>query len=121
MKSSNTEKARRINAALGLLKREESVSKAAKVLASQYGMSRSQSYRYVREAMREGKEVSVPGPKLAFTVKLPQKLIDEVRQTAQVTGQSISNLVALALEAFLHKDSEGGQKRRKRQTGRDRT
>jgi len=107
-RSSNPEKAQRINAALALIKKEDSVAKAAKALVTEYGISRSQAYRYVREARVLGKRVRVPETKIAFTVKLSKGLIQEVRQRARVTGQSISEIVTQALEAFLHKGRRGG-------------
>ena len=85
------------------MKQEGSAPQAAKLLEVRYGISRSQAYRYIREAKTEGKERPVPGRKMAFTVKLSQRLIDEVRQKAQATGKSISDIVTQALEAFLYK------------------
>lgn len=108
IRSSNTEKAQRVNTALALIRKEDSVSKAAKALMSEYGLSRSQAYRYVREARLLGKQVRVPETKIAFTVKLSKGLIQEVRQKAKSTGQSISEIVTQALEAFLHKGRRGG-------------
>ena len=117
-KSSNAEKVRRINAALRFIKREGSAARAAELLASQYGVSRSQAYRYVQAAQTAGKEVVVPGTKIAFTVKLSQRLIEEVRQRAQARGESISDIVTQALETFLYKGRQGGQKRGRDQADR---
>jgi len=91
-----------------LIKQERSASEVAKALASQYGISRRQAYRYVHEAQVMGKQVPIPQPKVAFTVKLSQNLIHSVRQCAKSTGQSISEIVTQALEVFLHKDRGRG-------------
>ena len=107
-RSSNTEKAQRVNVALALIRKEDSVAKAAKALVSEYGISRSQAYRYVRHARLLGKQVPVPEIKIAFTVKLSKGLIQKVRQKATSTGKSISEIVTQALEAFLHKGRRGG-------------
>jgi hypothetical protein len=44
-KSSNTERAKRINTALSFLKEFSSLAKAAEALSAQYGMSKRQAYR----------------------------------------------------------------------------
>jgi len=102
-RSSSTERARRINAALALLRQHRSVAKAAAAVASRYGISRRQAYRYVHEAEVIGREVSIPDRKIAFTVKLSQNLVEALRQCAKSTGRSLSDMVTEALEAFLYK------------------
>ncbi|MFX1249790.1 MAG: ribbon-helix-helix protein, CopG family [Promethearchaeota archaeon] len=102
-RSSSTERARRINAALALLRQHGSAAKAAAAMASRYGMSRRQAYRYVHQAEVIGREVSIPGKKIAFTVKLSQNLVEALRQCAKSTGQSLSDIVTEALEMFLYK------------------
>ena len=102
-RSSSSERARRINAALALIEQHGSAARAAAALAAEYGMSRRQAYRYVHEAEVMGKEVPIPEKKIAFTVKLSQNLIQVVRQRAKSTGQSLSDIVTQALEAFLYK------------------
>jgi hypothetical protein len=86
---------------LALIKSEESLSSAATTLARRYRISKRQAYRYVREAERIGKKVPVPDVKLAFTVKLSKNLIKALRKYTKTTGQSLSEIVAQALEAFL--------------------
>jgi len=100
-RSSNPERAKRMNAAVALIKREDSPAKAATALADQYGISRRQAYRYVHEAEVVGKEVPVPDTKMAFTVKLSRNLIKALRKYSKTTGQSLSEIVTQALQAFL--------------------
>lgn len=107
-RSSSSERARRINAALALIEQQGSAARAAAALAAEYGMSRRQAYRYVHEAEVMGKEVPIPEKKIAFTVKLSQNLIQAVRQRAKSTGQSLSDIVTQALEAFLYKGGGRG-------------
>lgn len=107
-RSSNWERAQRINAALALIKEYESVTKAAMALAARYGISMRQAYRYVHEAEVLGKQVPIPEAKIAFTVKLSQRLIQELRQQTKYTGQTLSEIVTQALEAFLRKDRQSG-------------
>lgn len=108
-KSSNTERAQRINTAIALLKIYEHPSEVAAVLADQYQMSKRQAYRYVREAEDTGQLIPIPDQKIAFTVKLSQDLIQTIRQHSQVKGQTISETVTQALEAFLFKGQRRGQ------------
>jgi hypothetical protein len=107
-RSSRTERARRINAAVALLRQHDSAALAAAAMASRYGISRRQAYRYVHQAEVIGKEVSIPDKKIAFTVKLSQNLVEALRQYATSTGQSLSDIVTEALEAFLYKDRRRG-------------
>ena len=100
-RSSNPERAKRINAALVLMREEGSPGKAATALAAKYGISRRQAYRYVKEAEGIGKEIPIPDPKIAFTVKLSKNLIKALRKYGKATGQSLSEIVTQALEAFL--------------------
>ncbi|MBW2067148.1 MAG: CopG family transcriptional regulator [Deltaproteobacteria bacterium] len=55
-----------------------------------------------------GKEVPIPEKRIAFTVKLSQNLIQAIRQRAKSTGQSLSDIVTQALEAFLYKGQGRG-------------
>lgn len=103
VRSSNAERARRINSALALMEKHESLSKAAAALGVQYGISKRQAYRYMHEAVVIGKRVPIPDTKIAFTVKLSQNLILSLRQYAKATGETLSGIVTQALEAFLHK------------------
>jgi predicted DNA-binding transcriptional regulator YafY len=100
-RSSNTERAQRINAALALMKRKGSLSHAASALAKQFSISKRQAYRYVREAELIGRRIPVPERKVAFTVKLSQGLIRSLRQYARSTGKTLSEIVTQALEVFL--------------------
>ena len=100
-RSSNPQRAKRINTAVLLMDKEKSTAKAATALADQYGISKRQAYRYVQEAEAIGKEIPVPDMKVAFTVKLSRNLIQALRRHARSTGQRLSDIVAQALKAFL--------------------
>ena len=100
-KSSQSERAQRINAAVEILRQHGSLAQAATAVAARFGLSKRQAYRYVREANRLGERVPIPEPKVAFTVKLPRDLIGAVRRFATSTGQPLSEIVTQALEAFL--------------------
>lgn len=102
-KSSNTERAKRVNIAIDLLKESGSVSEAAKALSTQCGVSKRQAYRYVKEAEVAGERIPVPDRKIAFTVKLSESLTQEIRQYARFKGQRLSEVVTEALMALLYK------------------
>ena len=107
-KSSNTERAKRVNMAFDLLK-SKSVSEAAAALSSHYGISKRQAYRYVKDAELAGKQISVPDRKIPFTVKLSENLTEKVRHYARFKGQTLSEVVTEALEVFLCKGRKRGQ------------
>jgi hypothetical protein len=109
-KSSNSERAQRINAALSLIMKEKSAAKAAETLTAQYGISKRQAYRYIHNAEEVGEKVPVPDQKIPFTVKLSQNIVLSLRQYAQTTGGTLSEIVTRALEAFLHKGQRRGHK-----------
>lgn len=108
VRSSSSERARRINDALALIERHESVSQAAEALAQRHSISKRQAYRYLREAKAAGKRVPIPDAKVAFTVKLSRQLVARVRRYAKSTGLSLSEIVTRALEAFLFKRGDRG-------------
>jgi predicted DNA-binding transcriptional regulator YafY len=108
VKSSNTERAMRINAALSLIKKHDTVAEAVAVMMDLYAISRRQAYRYVQEAQRVGTSIPIPEPKIAFTIKLSPKLIQAIRDHAKVSGRNLSEIVTQALEKFLYKGRRRG-------------
>ena len=109
VKSTNTQRAHLLNAAITLLKRHGLPARAARALADQYKISERQAYRYVKEAQITGRPIPIPDSKIAFTVKLSRNLIQTLRQYARARGQSISEVVTQALETFLYKGRRRGQ------------
>ncbi|MCI0529384.1 MAG: hypothetical protein L0Y56_18245, partial [Nitrospira sp.] len=69
-KSSKSQWAERINAALELMREYGSLVEATQALAARYGISKRQAYRYLRQAKALGKPMPIPEPKMAFTIKL---------------------------------------------------
>jgi len=113
-RSSNSQRAERINAAIVLIERYSSPAEVATALAAQYSISKRQAYRYVKDAGAIGKQIPIPDQKIAFTVKLSQSLIQTLRQYSQSKGQTLSEIVTRALEAFLYKGRQRGQDDRQR-------
>ena len=101
MKSTQAQRAQRINKALSLIKKQGSIAKVAKTMAEQYGISKRQAYRYTQEAIKIGEEVPIPDQKIAFTVKLSQDLIFVLRAYAKKSRKSLSEIVTQSLEDFL--------------------
>ncbi|MGA9261851.1 MAG: hypothetical protein WBV95_07745 [Desulfobacterales bacterium] len=108
-KSTNTQRARLLNAAITLLKRHGLPAEAVRALADQYDISKRQAYRYVKEAQVTGQLISIPDTKITFTVKLSKRLIQALRQYARIRGHTISEVVSQALETFLYKGQRRGQ------------
>lgn len=107
-RASKTERARRLNAAVGALRVHGAAAPAAAALAAEYGLSVRQAYRYVEEAGSLEEELPVPTPTLAFTVKLPIGLISALRAYAGRTERTLSEVVAEALQRLLAEDRSRG-------------
>jgi hypothetical protein len=100
-RSTEAEKAERLNTAHGLLARGQSVAEATLSLSRQFAMSRRQAYRYIEEAQVIGRPVPVVEPATAVTFKLQLSLVNAVRARAATEGATISDVVSRALRAFL--------------------
>lgn len=114
MKSTKSELTQRINAALSLMRKYNSTSEATNMMVEQYSISKRQAYRYVEQANKIGEQVAVPDPKIAFTVKLSQKLVQRLREHAKHTEKKLSTIVTQSLEDFLQNGQEPGRKKQKR-------
>lgn len=111
MKSTKAELSHRINTAVSLVKKYDSVSEAANIMAEHYSISKRQAYRYIQKANEVGKQVEVPDPKIAFTVKLSQKLVLRLREHAKKSGIKLSEIVTQSLEDFLQNGRGHSQKK----------
>ncbi len=107
VKSPDSEIVERINVALGLLRKYSSKDKVLPALIEQFGVSRRQAYRYVQEAQKTKRKLPIPEQKEVFTVKLPISLVSRLRQLADSTGESLSNIVTRALKSFLKRRGHG--------------
>jgi len=95
--------ARRVNRAMKLLAEGLSAADTARRLAEQFEVSERQAWRYVREATDQAEPLDVPEPKVVFTVKLPESLVDRIRDLAASRGKTLSSLVTEALEGLLQR------------------
>ena len=109
-RASLSERVERINAALALIGEGVPATRAAEQLAYRFGVSHRQAYRYLEEAELAREPLRSPEPKVAFTVKLPIRLVEELRSRSRRPGRSLSDFVADALWRALGRGEErGGQ------------
>ena len=106
-RSSDTDLAERINAALSLIREGVGTDEAVAEMMDRFAVSKRQAYRYLEEAQRVKRTMPVPERKVVFTVKLPESLVSFLRRVAGSTGESLSALVAQALKTFLKRRGYG--------------
>jgi predicted DNA-binding transcriptional regulator YafY len=102
-RSSNPERAQRLNAAFDLLTRGYALSDAAATLTQKFGLSRRQAYRYLQEAQGIDGPVPVSSPTVPITIKIPEDVVIQLRSYAQSSGLTIGDIVARAVLSFLDK------------------
>jgi predicted DNA-binding transcriptional regulator YafY len=98
---SDARKAERLNYAWRLLQHGDDVGEAVERMARGYAISKRQAYRYLEQARSLEAPVAIGEKKVAFTVKLPQGLVGQVRDYARARRLSLSELVARALRRLL--------------------
>ena len=87
MRSTDTQKTERLNAAHGLLARGLSVAEAALSLSRQFAMSRRQAYRYIEEARMIDRPMPAVEPTMAVTFKLPPSLVGSIHRGRRPRGR----------------------------------
>ncbi|MGA8054697.1 MAG: hypothetical protein WCA12_12715 [Burkholderiales bacterium] len=107
-RSTYAEKARRLNAALGLLGEGHSMAEAAAVLSRDFGLSRRQAYRYLHDAQAIGHPVAVTEASVPITLKVPESVVRELRTYAATSGITLGEIVARAVKAYLAAAREHG-------------
>ena len=100
-RSTDAQKAERLNAAHNLLVRETAMADAAVSLSRQFGLSRRQAYRYLQEAQAIGHTVPLVAPSVPITLKIPANIVRDVRAYSLISGLTISEIVTRAITAFL--------------------
>jgi len=100
-RSTIADKARRLNAALGLLERHVSLPEAVQRLSRKFDLSERQAYRYLEEASRLDRPVEVTEATVPITLKLPPSTVRLLREYARSSGLTIGAIVTRALNAFL--------------------
>jgi hypothetical protein len=100
-RSTKAEKARQLNAALGLLQRQVALPEAVQSLSRKFKLSERQAYRYLEEASELDRPVEITEATVPVTLKLPPSTVERLREYARSSGLTIGSIVAVALNAFL--------------------
>jgi hypothetical protein len=101
-RSTKADKARLLNAAYGLLKRDTELPAAAQSLSREFDLSRRQAYRYLAQAAKLDQPVPVEEASIPITLKLPPRTVRVLRSYAARTGLTLGEIVTRALAAFLN-------------------
>jgi predicted DNA-binding transcriptional regulator YafY len=107
-RSTDVQKAERLNAAHGLLARGTSMAEAALALSRDFDISRRQAYRYLQEAQMIGHPVALTEPSLPITLKIPGNVIRDLRAYSAASGRTLSEIAAQAITAFLSSTHKHG-------------
>jgi predicted DNA-binding transcriptional regulator YafY len=100
-RSTDAQKAERLNAAHRLLARGTDLADAATVLSRDFGLSRRQAYRYLEEADAIGHPVPITEPSVPITLKIPGGVARDLRRYSAVSGLTLGEIVARAISTFL--------------------
>jgi len=100
-RSTQSERAQRLNAAFDLILRGYSLTEAAEALVEQFDLSLRQAYRYLQEAQNIKRPVEVSEPTIPITIKVPGDVVVKLRAYAQASGLTIGETVARAVSRFL--------------------
>jgi hypothetical protein len=95
------EKARKLNAARGLLERHVPLPEAMRRLSRMFQLSGRQAYRYLEAASQLDRPVEVPEASVPITLKLPPRSVELLRKYAGSSGLTMGAIVTDALEALL--------------------
>lgn len=105
-KSSDPERATRLNVALALMEESENLSQAATALVRKYGISKRQAYRYLGEARARDGPVPIPDRKVAFTVKLSLGFDRSAAQAREASGKTLKRTRGRGFGRFSPQGSE---------------
>ena len=100
-RSTQADKARQLNVAHRLLKRNVALPVAAQRLSQRFGLSLRQAYRYLEVAVELDAPVEVAEATVPITLKLPPATVRVLRAYARSSGLTIGVIVTRALDAFL--------------------
>ena len=100
-RSTDAQKAERLNAAHRLLKRGTDLPEAARVLAREFTLSRRQAYRYLEEAAAIGHPIPIAEPSVPITLKIPGSVVRDLRSYSAASGLTLGEIVARAISTFL--------------------
>jgi AraC-like DNA-binding protein len=100
-RSTKADKARRLNAAYAMLRRNIPLPVAMQRLSREFDLSERQSYRYLEEATHLGRPVEVSEATVPITLKLPAATARLLRTYAKSSGLTIGAIVTRAFAALI--------------------
>ena len=100
-RSTQAQKAQRLNAAYRLLSQGTSAAEAAAALVRDHGISLRHAYRYLEEAARLERPVEVAEPALPVTFKISAAVIRALRAYAAENDLTLSEVVTRAVMQYL--------------------
>jgi predicted DNA-binding transcriptional regulator YafY len=100
-RSTQAQKAERLNLAHGLLAEGHSMTEAATVLSREFCLSRRQAYRYLQAAQDLDHPVIAPAVSIPITLKIPNDIVRDLRAHAKTSGMTMGEIVARAVSTFL--------------------
>ena len=100
VRSTRAERARKLNAARGLLERRVALPEAMRRLSRTFDLSGRQAYRYLDQASRLDRPVEVREATVPITLKLPPRTVERLRKYARSSGRTMGAIVTDALEAL---------------------
>jgi len=100
-RSTDAQKAERLNAAHHLLERGTELADAAVALSRNFGLSRRQAYRYLEEAQAIGHPIPDREPLVPITLKIPGSVVRNLRSYSEASGLTLGEIVARAISRFL--------------------
>ena len=100
-RSTQAQKAERLNFARGLLVEGCSMREATTVLSRAFGLSQRQAYRYLQAAQGLDHPVIAPAASIPITLKIPSDVVEALRTHAKTSGLTMGEIVARAVSTFL--------------------
>jgi hypothetical protein len=107
-RSTQVQKAKRLNAAYRLLARQVSLAEAADTLAHENGISLRHAYRYLEQAAKLERELAVAEASLPITFKIRGNVIRALRTYAAANGLTLSEVVTRAIEEWVARGRRDG-------------
>lgn len=107
-RSSQVQKAKRLNAAYRLLAQGMSLAEAAARLSRDGAISRRQAYRYLEQARQLDRPIEVVEPALPMTFKIPADVIRVLRAYAAEHELTMSEVVTRAITRLVRRGRRHG-------------
>jgi predicted DNA-binding transcriptional regulator YafY len=107
-RSSQVQKAIRLNAAYRLLAQGMSMAEAAARLSRDVTISRRQAYRYLNEARELERPVGIVAPAQPITFKIPADVIRALRTYAADNELTMSEVVTRAITGYVRRGRRHG-------------